>query len=308
MKARIATRKSPLALWQAEHVAELLRGVEPGLEVEIVKLTTRGDKILDQALSKVGGKDLFVKEIEEALLDSRADVAVHSLKDMPTELPRGLVIGAFPRREDPRDALVSPQRFMVKTLPQGAKIGTSSLRRAAQLLRRRPDLQIVPIRGNVQTRLKKVETEGLAGTLLALAGLKRLGMDSVVSEVLEVEQSLPAIGQGILAVEIREGDANVERLVRPLDDAPSRAAAVAERAFLAKLHGGCQVPIAGHARIEGSMLSMRGLVCSLDGREAYEDTISGAVTDAAKLGTQLADKLLEAGAGRVLESLAAAKD
>lgn len=297
-KVRIATRKSPLALWQANHVAALLR--EGGVETELVELTTKGDKILDQALSKVGGKDLFVKEIEEALLDGRAEVAVHSLKDMPTELPADLVIAAFPPREDPRDALVSLQGYTLATLPQGARVGTSSLRRAAQLLRKRPDLSISPIRGNVQTRLKKLAEEKLDGTMLAYAGLLRLGLQHVASEILSPDDSLPAIGQGILAVETRERDV---ALVAHLDDPPSRIAAVAERAYLRRLRGGCQVPIAAHAVITGDELRLRGLVASLDGKQVFEDVISGPAHAAESLGIQLGEKVLELGAGRVLDEL-----
>lgn len=300
MHIRIATRKSPLALWQAEHVSALLRAADPALQVSLVELTTKGDKILDQALSKVGGKDLFVKEIEEALLDGRAEVAVHSLKDMPTVLPEGLVIAAFPPREDPRDALVSPKGYTLETLPQGAKVATSSLRRAAQLLRRRPDLSIMPIRGNVQTRLRRLEEHGFDATVLAYAGLVRLELTEVATEVLEPEVSLPAIGQGILAVETR---ADSVALVAHLDDAGARIAATSERAFLHHLHGGCQVPIAAHARISGSQLSMRGLVSSLDGREVFEDSIEGAAADGAKLGVELGQRLLDRGAGRVLDAL-----
>lgn len=303
VELKIATRKSPLALWQAEHVAARLKAVDPSLDIGLVKMTTKGDRILDQALSKVGGKDLFVKEIEEALIDRRADVAVHSLKDMPTEIPSGLFIAAFPPREDPRDALISPKGYTIATLPSRAKIGTSSLRRGAQLLRRRPDLEIVPVRGNVQTRVKKIEELGLAGTLLALAGLRRLGLEALVSEVLEVDQSLPAIGQGILAVETRADDAAVAALVARLDDFEARTAATAERAFLHRLRGGCQVPIAGYATIEGDSLVLRGLVASVDGRAIFEDTIRGRADEPAAIGTALADRLLREGAGAVLDVL-----
>lgn len=300
MRIRIATRKSPLALWQAEHVGGLLRAANSSVSVELVELTTKGDKILDQALSKVGGKDLFVKEIEEALLDGRAEVAVHSLKDMPTVLPDGLVIAAFPPREDPRDALVSLKKYTLATLPEGAKVATSSLRRAAQLLRRRPDLSIRPIRGNVQTRLRKLEEEGLDATMLAYAGLLRLGLQHVASEVLEPEVSLPAIGQGILAVETR---AEATGLVAHLDDPKSRIAATAERSFLHKLHGGCQVPIAAYARVDDARIALQGLVASLDGRHVFEDAIEGARADAARLGEELGQRLLDRGAGKVLDEI-----
>lgn len=300
---RIATRKSPLALWQAEHVAEELKKREPDLSVDLVRLTTKGDKILDQALSKVGGKDLFVKEIEHALFDGRANVAVHSLKDVPTELPEGLVITAFPPREDPRDALVSSKGYTMQTLPKNAVVGTCSLRRASQLLRRRPDVQIVPIRGNVQTRLKRLDEQNMDATLLAYAGLLRMDMQSVATEVLDPSVSLPAIGQGILAVETRLDDAATNERVGALDDPSARAAALMERAFLRTLQGGCQVPIAGYATIDGDKISMRGLVASLDGSLIFEDDAEGPVGDAVELGTELAERLLAAGADRVLASL-----
>ncbi|MBK6684256.1 MAG: hydroxymethylbilane synthase [Deltaproteobacteria bacterium] len=300
---RIATRKSPLAIWQAEHISAELKSKEPGLEVELVRLTTQGDKILDQALSKVGGKDLFVKEIEAALFDGRAEVAVHSLKDVPTELPAGLEVTAFPPREDPRDALVSTKGYTLDTLPKGASVGTCSLRRAAQLLRLRPDLVIKPIRGNVQTRLKKLDEDNLDATILAYAGLLRLGMTQVATEVLSPERSLPAIGQGILAVECRRDDHPTTQRVQQLDDPAARAAALTERAFLRRLQGGCQVPIAGHATLSGDQITLRGLVASLDGQESVEDQIAGPLGDAEALGTELADRLLGRGARRILDAL-----
>lgn len=305
MKIRIATRKSPLAVWQAKHVADLLRALQPDIEVSLVERSTKGDRILDQALSKIGGKDLFVKEIEAALIDGDAEVAVHSLKDVPTGLPEGLHIVAFPKREDPRDALVSPDGFTVETLPEGAKVGTSSLRRAAQLLARRPDLQIVPIRGNVQTRLKKLESEGMHATVLAYAGLLRLQMASLASEVLDHDVCLPAIGQGILAVETRVDDATTNALVSQIDDPATRTAATAERAFLARLEGGCQVPIAGHATVDGDSFSLRGLVSSLDGRTVFSQEASGASSRATDIGTRLAEALLDRGASTVLDGLKA---
>lgn len=302
---RIATRKSPLAVWQAEHVAARLTELEPGLQVELVKLSTKGDKILDQALSKVGGKDLFVKEIELALLQGRAEIAVHSLKDMPTELPDGLAITAFPTREDPRDALVSTKGYTLKSLPQGGVVGTCSLRRAAQLLRLRSDLKIVPIRGNVQTRLRKLDEENMDATVLAYAGLLRLEMTSVATDVLEPNVSLPAIGQGILAVETRTDDAATVARVRKLDDAASRCAATAERSFLHRLEGGCQVPIAGHATLSEGRFSLKGMVCSLDGAQVFEGEVSGALSEAEPQGIALADQLLSQGAKAVLDQLKA---
>ncbi|MEL7370374.1 MAG: hydroxymethylbilane synthase [Myxococcota bacterium] len=301
----IATRESPLAVWQADFVADQLRAHTPGLDVQLVKLSTRGDKILDQALSKVGGKDLFVKEIEHALFDGRAQIAVHSLKDMPTALPDGLTITAYPPREDPRDAIVSTRGYTLDTLPFRAVVGTCSLRRAAQILRRRPDINIVPIRGNVQTRLAKLDAENMDATLLAFAGLKRLEMPHIATHVLSAEECLPAIGQGILAVETKADDAATNTHVAKLDDSDARARAQAERAFLHRLEGGCQVPIAGHATVDGDRIKLRGLVASLDGQKVIEDTIEGPVSEAAPLGVSLAEDLLGRGAGQILQSLMA---
>ena len=303
MEIKISTRKSPLALWQAHHVGQSLEQLVEGLKYSLLEMTTKGDKILDQALSKVGGKDLFVKEIENALLDKTAQVAVHSLKDVPTVLPEGLYIAAYPKRGDPRDALISPHNYTLDTLPEGAKVGTCSLRRAAQILKLRPDINIVPIRGNVQTRLKKMEEEKMDATLLAYTGLQRMEMESIVSQVLEPEICLPAIGQGILAVEICEDNAAVADIVKKIDDAPSRSAALAERAFLHRLEGGCQVPIAGHATIEGDTLSLRGLVASLDGQTVVEGQRQGPCADAEQLGRSLAEELLENGAAPLLAAL-----
>lgn len=303
MKLRIATRKSPLALWQAEHVASLLQNGFPGTECPLVKMTTKGDKILDQALSKVGGKDLFVKEIEHALIAGDADIAVHSLKDVPTVLPEGLRITAYPPREDPRDALIAPGGHTLDSLPEGARVGTCSLRRAAQILRRRPDLRIEEIRGNVQTRLKRMEERGLDATLLAHAGLLRMKMESLISEVLDPRVCLPAIGQGILAVETEEAADEVNARVKLLDDSATRAAALAERAFLHRLEGGCQVPIAGHATVSEAGLSLRGRVLSLDGSQMFEGQREGGLTDASAMGIALAEELLAQGADKVLLSL-----
>lgn len=303
MHIRIATRKSPLALWQAHHVADAVRALDPQVTVSLVERVTKGDKILDQALSKVGGKDLFVKEIEEALLTGEAELAVHSLKDVPTELPEGLAIVAFPPREDPRDALVSPSGYTLATLPQGARVGTSSLRRAAQLLSLRPDLEIVPIRGNVQTRLARCREQGMAATILAYAGLLRLGMVDVATEVLPIDRSLPAIGQGILAVEARADAPEVWALVSRLDAPASRAAALAERAMLRRLQGGCQVPIAGHAVVEGDTLTLVGLVAELDGTRVIRGTQQGSVADADAVGRALGEALLAQGARDILARL-----
>lgn len=301
----IATRQSALALWQAEHIAERIRR-EAGREVELLPLVTTGDRILDTPLSRVGGKGLFVKEIEEALLDGRADLAVHSLKDVPTELPPGLVLGAVTSREDPRDALCAPRYRSLDALPKGAKLGTSSLRRQAQIRALRPDLEIVNVRGNVQTRLSKTEGE-VEAVILAYAGLIRLGLRDVVTEVLDTERSLPAIGQGILGIEIREDDEVMQSIAAKLQDGETYAAATAERALLARLEGGCQVPIAGHAVLEGEQLTLRALVGKTDGSAILRAERSGAPSDAEALGIAAAEDLLGQGAGELLEELVGMK-
>ncbi len=301
---RIATRKSPLALWQAHHVAGLLRGLEPGLEVSLLELSTEGDRFLQAPLAQVGGKGLFVKEIEEALTAGQADVAVHSLKDMTSQMPKGLCLAAVPEREDPRDAWVSPSGLRLDALPVGAKVGTSSLRRTCQLLERRSDLQVVPLRGNVQTRLRKTEEQGLAGTVLAAAGLKRLGLEGRITQVVEPEVSLPAVGQGVLAIQCRSDDEALLGLMRRLDDAKTRLAVAAERAFLAQLEGGCTVPLAGYATLEGDRLRLRGLVGRPDGTRVIRGELSGAASEGAALGERLAQQLLANGAREILSAFA----
>ncbi|NOK10167.1 hydroxymethylbilane synthase [Corallococcus exercitus] len=301
MKAvRIATRESPLALWQANHVASLLTQRNPGLEVTLVKMTTEGDRFLSAPLSQVGGKGLFVKEIEQALLDGRADVAVHSLKDMTSVFPDGLILAAVPAREDPRDAFCSPDGHTLALLPAGAKVGTSSLRRSCILRARRPDLEIVSLRGNVQTRLQKTRELKLAGAMLAAAGLKRLGLDHHITQVVPVADSLPAVGQGVLAIQCREADADVRALLQPLEDVLTRDAVRAERAFLAKLEGGCTVPLAGHATVEGGQVYLRGLVGRPDGSRVVRGEVKGPVPEAERLGEALAEELLSRGAGDIL--------
>ncbi|HWV37723.1 MAG TPA: hydroxymethylbilane synthase [Vulgatibacter sp.] len=297
----IATRRSALARWQAEHVAERLREAT-SRRVELVTLVTTGDKILDVPLARVGGKGLFVKEIEEALLDGRADLAVHSLKDVPTVLPPGLVLGAITEREDPRDALCAPRHRSFDALPAGARVGTSSLRRKAQLLSLRPDLQVVDVRGNVQTRLAKANGE-VDAVILAYAGLKRLGLDDRATEILPIDRSLPAIGQGALAIEIREGDEETIDALRALEHAPTRAAVVAERALLASLEGGCQVPIAGHATVAGDRVSLQGLVATLDGTTVLRATEEGPVAEAEAIGVRAARRLEEQGARAILDAI-----
>ncbi len=301
---RIATRQSPLALWQARHVGALLAAQHPGLQVSLVEMTTEGDRFLSAPLSSVGGKGLFVKEIEQALLDGRADVAVHSLKDMTSVLPAGLLLAAVPLREDPRDAFCSPLGLRLESLPKGARVGTSSLRRTCILRSRRPDLEIVSLRGNVQTRLARTRELGLHGAVLAHAGLKRLGLEAEVTEVLPTSLSLPAVGQGVLAIQCRTEDAEMRRLLAPLEDATTRIAITAERALLARLEGGCTVPLAGHATVEGDTVHLRGLVGRPDGSRVVEAERSGPVEAAHALGEALAEELLSQGAADILRDFA----
>jgi hydroxymethylbilane synthase len=301
MTVRIATRRSALAKWQANHVAALLAGLEPGLEVQLLELMTKGDRILDVPLAEVGGKGLFVKEIEDALLRGEAQVAVHSMKDLPAVLAPGLVIAAVPAREDPRDALVS-KGMRLADLPRGARVGTASLRRAAQLKAVRPDLRVETIRGNVQTRLRKVE-EGFDAVVLALAGLKRLGLDGAVVQVFSPDEMLPAVAQGALAIEARQGDAETLRRLRPLDDAVTRVQVEAERGLMRRLEGGCQVPLAGHATVEGATVRLRGLVASLDGSRVVRGERVGPASEAAQVGVALAEELLSRGAAEILSQI-----
>jgi len=296
---RIATRRSPLAKWQANHVADLLRRNEPGLDVRLHELVTRGDKILDVPLSEVGGKGLFVKEIEDALLAGDAEIAVHSMKDLPAQIAPGLVLGAVPEREDPRDALCSPRWKTLDKLPRGAKVGTASLRRSAQLKALRPDLEMHVVRGNVETRLRKAK-EGLDAVVLAYAGLRRLGLAEHATYVFTPEEMLPAVAQGALALEARGADpATLARLAR-LEHAETRIRTEAERGFLARIEGGCQVPIAGHARVEGGQVVLRALVASLDGRNVIRGERSAPPAGARAMGEALAEELLSKGAAAIL--------
>jgi hydroxymethylbilane synthase len=299
---RIATRRSPLAKWQAEHVAQLLKGKEEHIEVQFVEVVTQGDRILDSPLAAVGGKGLFVKEVEEALLDGRADLAVHSLKDVPAEIPAGLMLAAYPRREDPRDALVSARVNRLADLPQAASVGTSSLRRACQLLAARPDVKIISIRGNVQTRVQKIK-DGLAGGILAAAGLKRLGLESEIKEILDPTAMMPAAGQGILGLEIRADDASTRARVEALSDPDAWDAGTAERAFLGRLGGGCQVPVAAHATIASDVMTLVALVGWPDGHALVRGERRGSRATAAQIGKALAEELLDRGAGEMLKSI-----
>jgi len=293
----IASRGSQLALWQARWVSAQLTGLGHECRIEIIKTT--GDKITDVPLAKVGTKGLFTKEIEEALLDGRADLAVHSLKDLPTELPEGLVLAAVPEREDPRDAVVGKP---LADLPAGAKVGTSSLRRAAQLRTLRPDLVIESVRGNLDTRLRKLDEGQYDAILLAAAGLKRLGWGDRIAEILDAETMCSAVGQGALAIETRASGAGFDA-VQAMDHADTHAAVMAERGVLGALGGGCQVPIGAHATVEGGRLRLLGLVASPEGDEVIRAESSGAASDAESLGRALGQELLERGARRILDAV-----
>jgi hydroxymethylbilane synthase len=303
----IATRKSKLALWQAEHVAELLRAAHPGLTVELLPMSTKGDRILDRSLAAIGGKGLFIKELEAALEDGRAHVAVHSMKDVPGDLPSGMTLAAMLPRADPRDALITRDARELDDLPPGARLGTSSLRRRAQLLASRPDLDIRTLRGNVETRLKRLDDGELDAIVLAAAGLKRLGLEARIGALLDPSVSLPAVGQGIIGIECRTDDAAARAAMHALNDPPAQAAVTAERAFARRLGGSCQSPIAAYAELEaGERLTLRGLVAEPDGSRLIRDSIGGSVADAESLGDRLAERVLAAGAGELLERLARA--
>jgi hydroxymethylbilane synthase len=301
---RIATRKSPLAMWQAEHVAAALGRAHPGLAVEIVGMSTRGDKILDAPLAKVGGKGLFVKELEQGMLEGVADIAVHSMKDVPVDFPEGLHLPVIMEREDPRDAFVSNRYEGLQDLSQGARVGTSSLRRQCQIAARRPDLQIEPLRGNVNTRLAKLDAGDFDAIILAAAGLMRLGFEGRIRARLAPEESLPAIGQGAIGIECRSGDARVNALIAPLHHPDTALRVRAERAMNYRLMGGCQVPIAGHAVLEGETIAMRGLVGTPDGRRLLYAERRAGRDEADALGTALAEDLIAQGADEILRALA----
>ena len=300
---RIATRKSPLALWQAEHVASLLREKFPDLDIALRPKSTQGDKLLDAPLAKVGGKGLFIKELEQALLTGDADIAVHSLKDVPMEIPDGLAMPVFLARGDPHDGLVCDHHDSLASLPAGTRVGTSSLRRRCQLLAARPDLQVVTIRGSVHTRLAKLDAGECDALLLAVAGLRRLGLGERVREVISPEIILPAVGQGVLGIECRQGDEGAESLIATLNDADSAACVSAERAMNQKLGGGCQVPIAGFAELDGEELALRALVASIDGARVLRANGRAPRGEGALLGASVADDLLSQGAGAILAEI-----
>lgn len=300
---RIATRKSPLALWQAEHVRTRLQTLYPGLAVELVTMTTQGDRVLDSPLAKIGGKGLFVKELEQGMLEGTADIAVHSMKDVPAELPEGLEIRVILEREDPRDAFVSNTYSDIDALPQGARVGTSSLRRQCQLRALRPDLEILDLRGNVGTRLGKLDAGDYDAIVLACAGLRRLGLESRITRAVADEVMLPAIAQGVIGIECRSGDARVHALVDALNHETTAIRTRAERAMNARLAGGCQAPVAGYSEISDGNLELRGLVGRPDGSGIIRGAITGPPEEAAALGAELAEDLLARGADAILREL-----
>ncbi|PIZ41875.1 hydroxymethylbilane synthase, partial [Candidatus Aquicultor secundus] len=300
----LGTRGSKLALWQSEHVASILQE-KAGVEVELKIIKTQGDKILDVALSRIGDKGLFVKEIETALLECEADLAVHSSKDVPTQIPEGLTLGAFLKRVDPRDVLISKSGQGLDALPAGSVIGTSSLRRIAQILHRRPDLKIEDVRGNLDTRLRKMDDGLFDAIVLAAAGLDRMGWAEGITERIPSDVMLSAVGQGAIAVEVREGDEDMRELMTYLEDPATRAAVTAERALLRELEGGCQIPIGALGVLEDGVLKLDGMVAGLDGSRLIRDSITGAPEEADELGVRLADKLKKQGADEILAEVRA---
>ena len=303
---RIATRKSQLALWQAQHVAALLREAHSGLEIELVPLLTQGDRIQDRTLAAIGGKGLFIKELEVAIEDLRADIAVHSMKDVPADLPDGLAIEAVLTRADPRDALVTTSGIArIEDLPKNAVVGTSSPRRQAQLRALRPDLRIESLRGNVDTRIRKLDAGGMDAIVLACAGLVRLGLESRITARLDPQICLPAVTQGVIGIECRRSDTRTAGLLQALEDRATRKVMDAERAFAARLGGSCQSPIAAYAELDADRITLRGLVAEPDGSRVLRDSATGDAKNPAAIGRQLADRMLAAGAGPLLERLRA---
>jgi len=300
---RIGTRGSLLAVTQSGWVKRLIEAQHPDLTVDLVKITTKGDKILDVPLAKVGGKGLFVKELEDALLAGAVDLAVHSMKDVPAELPAGLVLAVVPEREDPRDAFVSTQYADLAELPRGARVGTSSLRRKAQLAAMRPDLLIEDLRGNLDTRLRKLDEGVYDAIVLAAAGLRRLGLAGRIRALFQPGQMLPAIGQGALGIELRADNEALRERLAFLHHPPTAVAVEAERACLLRLEGGCQVPIGAHAEVEAGQVRITGLVASLDGRRLIREELSGPIAEAAALGTALAERILERGGDVILREV-----
>ena len=298
---KIATRKSPLALWQAEHVKARLEALYPGLTVELIKMTTKGDQILNSPLSKIGGKGLFIKELEVGMMEGVADIAVHSMKDVPYEIPPGFELGAILERENPFDAFVSNQYNSIEDLPQGAKVGTCSMRRIVQLKDKRPDLEILDLRGNVNTRLKKLDDGEFDAIILACAGLIRLKFEDRIKQEIPAIDSLPAVGQGAVGIEIRENDTEILDLIKPLIDEQTTYRVSSERAMNARLEGGCSVPIAGYATISGDQINLTGLVGNVESGVILKHQVTGHVSEAESLGVSLADTLIEMGAKDILK-------
>ena len=299
----IGTRGSKLALWQAEHIAGRIRERFPAIEVTLKKIVTTGDKILDVPLAKIGGKGLFTKELENAMLSGDIDLAVHSLKDMPTELPEGLMLAAITTSADASDAFVSLCYKSLDELPQGAKVGTSSLRRRAQILKYRPDLQTVDLRGNLDTRIKKLENKEMDAIILATAGLKRLGLEQYITQILPAAICLPAVGQGALAIETRQDDAEVLLVLEFLNDNDTIAAVTAERAYLREVQGGCQVPVGVHGEVNGDQLLLEATILKIDGTREVREQICGNCSEAEALGVKMAQQMLAAGGKELLDEL-----
>lgn len=302
-RIRIATRKSPLALWQAEEVSRQLKALYPDLEIELVKMVSKGDKFLDAPLAKIGGKGLFVKELEQAMLDGEADIAVHSMKDVPMEFPEGLHLSVIMEREDPTDAFVSNKYKNLQDLPENARIGSSSLRRQLQIKEMMPSAEMLNLRGNVNSRLQKLDNGDFDAIILASAGLLRLEFDDRIADRIAPEQSLPSVGQGAVGIECRVGDTEIEALIAPLNHHDTHTRLSAERAMNHRLHGGCQVPIAGYAELEGDEIYLRGLVGRPDGSEVVRAQIRGPRDQAEALGVELADQLLNDGADVILREM-----
>lgn len=300
---KIATRSSQLALWQAEWVKERIIAFDPEIKVELVHIKTKGDKILDSPLAKIGGKGLFVKELEVSLLANETDIAVHSLKDVPTELPDGLEISVYTKRETPWDAFVSNKYGSFDSLPEGSVIGTSSLRRMAQLKKQRPDLEFKTLRGNVNTRLSKLDNNEYDAIILAAAGLIRLKMEDRITQMLPLDLSIPAIGQGVVCIESRVNDERIKRIINPLKDKETEINVKAERALLLRLNGGCQVPLAGHAVTEGDTLTLTGLIASPEGPEFIKFVEKGPIEEADRIGIKLGDRLLDSGGKEILANI-----
>ena len=302
-KLTIATRGSKLALWQANHIKSCIESRHENVSVDLKVIKTKGDKILDVPLAKIGGKGLFVKEIEEAIMDGSAQLAVHSMKDVPMDLPEGMELFAIPEAEEPNDAFISNKAKSISDLPEGAVVGTSSLRRKVQLLAARGDLNIKDLRGNVDTRLRKLADGEFDAIILAKSGLKRLGLSDVITDSIDVDEMLPAVCQGVLGIEVSEDDDETKELLKFLIHEPTKIRSRCERAYLKKLEGGCQAPIAGHSVISGDTITMTGLVASIDGRTVIRKTATGKTAEPEKVGIALAEDVLSAGADKILQEI-----